>query len=83
MTFDNLRNMPAPFVRLAAGELGLIAYWYAETDAVGVKAPNGRLHVVPAGRLEPGQGCAVEAPVPPPSLRTPWRGDGGSNSATS
>ena len=62
MTLDELRNMPAPFVRLASGELSLIVHWYPETQAVGVRTPQGRLHVLPVVRLTPGPSCAVEAP---------------------
>jgi hypothetical protein len=72
VTFDELRNMPSQFVRLTTGELALIVHWYPESDAVGVKAPNGRLHVLPAVRLTLGPSCAVEEPATPPSPRKPW-----------
>jgi hypothetical protein len=62
VTFDDLRNMATPFVRLATGELGRIVDWYPETEAVAVGAPNGRLQVLPVGRLLPGPDCAVEEP---------------------
>ena len=64
--------MSVQFVRLATGELGLIAHWYPESEAVGVKTPNGRLHVIPAVRLTPGPACVVEEPMPPPDPRPPW-----------
>jgi hypothetical protein len=62
VTFDELRNMPAPFVRMASGDLAQIVAWYPETKAVGVKTPNGRLHVLPIARLIPGPSCAIEPP---------------------
>ena len=54
--------MATPFVRLATGEMARIVDWYPDTKAVAVKAPNGRLHVLPVGRLLPGPGFAVEQP---------------------
>jgi hypothetical protein len=60
MTFDELRALPAPLVRLASGELAHIVHWYPETKAIGVRTPNGRLHVLPVARLLAGDGCAVE-----------------------
>ena len=62
VTLDELRNMATPFVRLATGEMARIVDWYPDTKAVAVKAPNGRLHVLPVGCLLPGPGFAVEQP---------------------